>query len=1220
MKKNNLKTKVISLSVIVSFLCSAILPNACFAAEAFGLPAPKEFVNLSLAYSFPVLKGLKFDPANPLTMEFIIDNGNVKKVTEQEAVRLVRYFLAGLTIPQDDLWVNLSPYEKNRIIPDKLSQTDLGEGLLSQDYILKQISASLTYPESEIGKDFWSKSYEAIMKIAKTTNIPVNTFNKIWIVPNKAEVYENENAAFVTQASLKAMLEEDYLSLNNNLAKIQKEIPKRNTRDAIRNTRDLIQDINKASSNVMREQILPKINADINKGRNFATLRQIYHSIILAVWFKEKFKKSIYQHYINKGAINGIDLSDKNAKEKVYNLYLEAFQKGLYNYIKPEQELATKKQIKRRYYSGGSVFTSSALTLKKTSAPPSSGTLINTKNTKLIVNFASPDNNSETLIKSNNSYEKGTITGSPVELRVKELTYGNTVRVKLCVRQGPSLYPLSDKIVEIAKKRLGELFTETQENRSKLYGRITRDRGELETTLSVYTLSKDIFLKNRSLIRTIMSGLISTCRTELEKEAVAGSSAALGDKTMKGLKSMEKPVIGSVERTKEITRWGSETGNLKPEFNFEDYIICRNKYIVSHFGEFTEETTKALTDLGWNFSYPTVINDLHELANDERKMLIKLGEDMYGLPIQKVKDIDLAIKKNYSRGITDEFMPALKLTGEEGDIKKNDSLVFFNFRSDRMEEINNVFQAGFDKFPTKNDLNLRIVDMTEYDKRLGFPVAFPPRQVEMPFDELANKLGILIIKVTETTKGKKHLTFFLRGKRQDPFPNEKLYVNFPSPKKANPEMMMKDIANKIKEVLGRIKEKGIGEYKKVVIIGNLCAPDMVGHEGNFELTKQAVEATDRYSKEIIEAVLNAGGAAIDTADHGNAEENTTSHTIYPVHCVFAGKGLSKKTGLRDIEQPNLSNIYATIFHLLGNLKDVPKSKSPSLLGDNFQGAFDLVYLNIRDGQGINPNPNDPKDAVRLAEKPFYDSLKKEYPYIEIGAAGEDAGVREGQMGNSEVGHETIGAGVVSVQDILEIDRAIKDGSFYQNKALLSAMDSCLKNNSALHLSGLAQDAAGDYISGVHSSLQHLRALLQFAKNKGVKRVYLHLYLDGRDEPPTNGIKRIQEVKKMVEEIGVGKIVEVIGRFYVMDREDQWERVQIAYDSMVGSVSLPTTANGGISLKNVNVSGSPLSKPITMSLPQGLDPAEFFKQGVVVKVVGMSGIEGEKDLRAELGIS
>ena len=344
MKKNKSVTKIVCLSVVISFLGNMVFP-AWLKASELALPSPIQFVNLSGPHSFAVLKGLKFDPKDPLMMKFIIDNGDEQDVSEEEASNLVRYFLAGLTIPAENLWVNLSPYEKDRVAPDILARTDLGKDLLSQDYLLKQISASLTYPESEIGRDFWSKTYQAILKIAKTTNLPVNTFNKIWIVPDKAVVYENENAAFVAEANLKAMLEEDYLLLKSNVANIQKE--NKGLQE------EKIREINKASSAVMRECILPRINEDINKGKNFATLRQIYHSLILAGWFKKKFKESLYNYYIDKGKIAGIDLEDKNVREKIYNLYLEAFKKGLYNYIKTEKEPVTRKQLKRRYYSGG---------------------------------------------------------------------------------------------------------------------------------------------------------------------------------------------------------------------------------------------------------------------------------------------------------------------------------------------------------------------------------------------------------------------------------------------------------------------------------------------------------------------------------------------------------------------------------------------------------------------------------------------------------------------------------------------------------------------------------------------------------------------------------------------------------------------------------------------------------------------------------------------------
>ena len=188
------------------------------AADEFRLPAPGVMVHLSPAFNPPILKGIKVHPDNPFRFDFILDKGDSLLGPGQlkdESSKLIKYFLASLTIPEKDLWVNLSPYEKNRIIPRSFGLTEMGRDLLGEDYMLKQITASLIYPEDEVGKRFWNRVYEEAYKKFGTTNIPVNTFNKVWIVADKAVVYENAQAgtAYVVESKLKVMLEEDYLSL-----------------------------------------------------------------------------------------------------------------------------------------------------------------------------------------------------------------------------------------------------------------------------------------------------------------------------------------------------------------------------------------------------------------------------------------------------------------------------------------------------------------------------------------------------------------------------------------------------------------------------------------------------------------------------------------------------------------------------------------------------------------------------------------------------------------------------------------------------------------------------------------------------------------------------------------------------------------------------------------------------------------------------------------------
>ena len=199
-------------------------------------------------------------------------------------------------------------------------------------------------------------------------------------------------------------------------------------------------------------------------------------------------------------------------------------------------------------------------------------------------------------------------------------------------------------------------------------------------------------------------------------------------------------------------------------------------------------------------------------------------------------------------------------------------------------------------------------------------------------------------------------------------------------------------------------------------------------------------------------------------------------------------------------------------------------------------------LIIMDGFGLANASDD--NAVSLAQTPVLDRLFREYANTTLSASGLDVGLPDGQMGNSEVGHTNIGGGRVVFQDLPRISRAIDDGSFFKNEAYNKAMDNCLKNGSSLHLYGLLSDG------GVHSHIQHLFALLQMAKDKGLEKVYVHCFLDGRDVSPTSGKGFVQELCDKCAEIGVGKIATVMGRYYAMDRDKRWERVQMAYDAMV----------------------------------------------------------------------
>ncbi len=354
---------ILSFSLILS-------PSAGYAQSVFmaNLPVPGTMVPPSAAFVPVLLKGMTIHAENPLQFDFIVDSGNTdfdEARIKAESERLVKYFLASMTIPKDDLWVNLSPNEPERIIPDELGKTELGRDMLAQDYILKQLTASLMYPEKELGKEFWAKVYKQAQEKYGTTEIPVDTFNKVWILPETATVYEHEKTVYIVDARLKVMLDADYLTM-------QQE-----TKDQRLKTKDLRSDEEKSSviglqssvpTAIIKEIILPAIEKEVNEGQNFAPLRQIYHSLILAKWYKETIKNSLLSKvYIDQKKTAGVESGDATLKDQIYAQYMEAYKKGVFNYIKEDYDQLSQEAIPRKYFSGGEKF--GEIALKKTKDP-----------------------------------------------------------------------------------------------------------------------------------------------------------------------------------------------------------------------------------------------------------------------------------------------------------------------------------------------------------------------------------------------------------------------------------------------------------------------------------------------------------------------------------------------------------------------------------------------------------------------------------------------------------------------------------------------------------------------------------------------------------------------------------------------------------------------------------------------------------------------------------
>ncbi|MBF0483847.1 MAG: hypothetical protein HQL25_03975 [Candidatus Omnitrophica bacterium] len=319
----------------------------------------------STVFTPVLIKGVTVYPKEPLRFNFIVDSGTSKDADDaikKQAQKMVNYFLAALTVPQKDLWVNLSPNEPDRIIPQELSKTNLGVDLLAQDYLLKQLTASLLDPDGEAGRKFWEAIYAKVYALhlppnkstgvgkgregGKDFDIPADIFNKVWIVPESATIYENGNGStsspgatvYIVESRLKVMTDVDY----------SEHLPP-NKSTGVGKGR-----VGGITADIIKQIILPEIEREVNEGEGFAQLRQIYHALILAKWYKETVRNSILsQVYVDKNKTSGAGNVDPRAKEQIYQEYLAAFKKGAFAKIKEEYDPQEQKIIPRKYFSGG---------------------------------------------------------------------------------------------------------------------------------------------------------------------------------------------------------------------------------------------------------------------------------------------------------------------------------------------------------------------------------------------------------------------------------------------------------------------------------------------------------------------------------------------------------------------------------------------------------------------------------------------------------------------------------------------------------------------------------------------------------------------------------------------------------------------------------------------------------------------------------------------------
>ena len=541
-----------------------------------------------------------------------------------------------------------------------------------------------------------------------------------------------------------------------------------------------------------------------------------------------------------------------------------------------------------------------------------------------------------------------------------------------------------------------------------------------------------------------------------------------------------------------------------------------------------------------------------------------------------------AVRNAYKNGEEDEQLEPIVLSDEKGEaigrFKDGDYVIFYDIRGEREIELTRSFvDKDFKEFPVKK-MKPNFVTMIEYDKKLDVKVAFPPvDRIKNSLSEIISKNGLKQVKIVESEKAV-HLTYFFNGKSKEIFSNEERII-IESDKNVKsldekPEMRIHNVTNSIIE---KIKDK-----KTHYILANFANVDVQGHIENEEAIKKAIEIEDICTGKVVKEAIKEGVTTIITADHGTVEKwlyqdgtKDTGHTNSPVFFILIepDKEIHEMIKLR--EKGELSDVAPTILDLF-NIEKTKEMTGKSLFienpyfksndindekfyeidennGDkkNVKNISDSsilekqkrrVLLLILDGWGVNDNEYG--NLIHASNTQNIDNLLMNYPNSRLSASGVAVGNPKGSVGNSEVGHLHLGAGRRILSDKVRIDNSIIDETFFENNSFQWAMRNAKLEKKALHLLGIVS-----FFSS-HGSIEHLKALIKLAKKEDVDNVYIHALLGRRGEKPESGAIYINEIEKECLKLNTGKLVSVIGRHWALDREENWDRVEKTYRTLV----------------------------------------------------------------------
>jgi 2,3-bisphosphoglycerate-independent phosphoglycerate mutase len=517
-----------------------------------------------------------------------------------------------------------------------------------------------------------------------------------------------------------------------------------------------------------------------------------------------------------------------------------------------------------------------------------------------------------------------------------------------------------------------------------------------------------------------------------------------------------------------------------------------------------------------------------------------------------------AVRAAYRAGEDDEAMEPLVRVDAAGQpigrIQDGDYVIFYDIRGEREVELTEAFVAAKFSHFHRADITTHWATMIEYHPDLNVRVAFAPYgEIPDTLSETVSRAGLRQRKIVESEKSV-HLSFFMNGKRSEPFPGEERQI-IPSREFEGylppPEMRADAVAD---AAIDALRDPQVD-----LLVVNWANVDVIGHSEDREAIVKAVSTVDAQLGRVLDVAKEMGVAALVTADHGTVEKwyyadgtIDTGHTDSDVPFVLVASHL-KGVGLRD--SGTLVDVAPTVLDFLGI--DKPATMSGSTLLDARPSERSRVALLILDGWGARDDPWG--NLVLEADTPVMDILQQACPSITIEAAGEAVGLpntvpnRPGKtVGNSEVGHLHLGAGRIVPSDRLRIEKAIDDGSFYRNPAFLWAMEGAKREGTRLHLLGIISFYSS------HGSVEHLKALLRMARQVGVPEVYIHGMLGRRGEKPESGAIYVGDIEAECQRLGLGQFVSLIGRFWSLDREHNWDRIEKSYRWLVYGEGRPVS--------------------------------------------------------------